>query len=320
MEFASSRTDQGCEQLFKINKFEWKIAGEELQNSTLFLPYPVMQFNRQMPTERDVQVIKENRLRLGHAANARDESAIKLEGKSSKESKMSIGSERNVGEGSEKRAVQIGMSSLYTVDNENVIEASISGRNGAHLNCDLALPKHETTLEDYVSGLDVNAKFSLPNPMPEVYTTDNFETSQSCDSNKCTSPMRSLHSVLFQESCVETCMELTMPDERGNNTNISSTGTTAEGNSRCDLLTSMWNSSFKESRDKFIAILGNAVRKRVWNLPRTNSDLVSTNFSSGSTSEANSFTSSGVQHKDARVGILFSGGIDSMMIAALADK
>lgn len=320
MEFVSSRTDQSCEQLFQINKFEWKITGEELQNSTLFLPCPVMPFNRQMPTERDVQVIKENRLRLGHAANVRDESAIKLEETSSKERKKSIESEKSVGEGSKKRAVEIGMSNLDTVENENVIESSISGCNGENLNCDLKLPKHETHLEDYVCGLDVNAKFSSPNPMPEVYTTDNFETSQSCDSSKCTPPMRGLHSVLSQESCAETCMELTMTDERSKNTNISSTGTTAVGSSRCDLLTSMWNSSFKESRDKFIVVLGNAVRKRVWNLPRTNSDLVSSNFSSGSTSEANSFTSSEVQLKDARVGILFSGGIDSMMIAALADK
>lgn len=314
VEFVSSRTDQGCEQLFTINKFEWKIAGEELQNSTLFLPCPVMPFNRQMPTERDVQIIKENRLRLCQAANARDEKT------SSKESKMSIGSGKNLGESSEKRAVQIGVSNLDTVENENGIDASISRRNSANLNWDLKLPKHETTPEDFACGLDVNAKFSSPNPTPEVHTTDNFETSQSCDSNKCTSPMRSLHSVLSQHSCAETRMELTMTDERGKNTNISSTETTAEGSSRCDLLTSMWNSSFKESRDKFIVVLGNAVRKRVWNLPRTNSDLVSSNFSSGSTSETKKFTSSGVQHKDARVGILFSGGIDSMMIAALADK
>jgi len=284
-----------------------------------------MSFNKQMPTERDVQVIEENRRLLGLLANACDENAIKLEEKSSKEGKKSIGSENTVGPGSEKRTVENGMSNLDTVENENVIEASISGRDGANLNCDPNLTKHGTSLEDYICGLNVNAKCSSPNPTPGVHTNDNFEASlsksPSCDSIKCTSPMRRVDSVLYQDSCLKTsCNELTMTAEPHEDTNISSTGTIAEGCSQCDLLRSMWNSSYEESRDKFIAVLGNAVRKRVWNLPRTNSDSVTSNFSSGITSEANSFISSGVQHKDARVGILFSGGIDSMMIAALADK
>lgn len=318
-------TDQVCDQPFRINKFEWKISREELQNSTLFLPCPVMPFNKQMPTERDVQVIEENRRLLGLLANACDENAIKLEETSSKEGKKSIGSENTVGQGSEKRTVENGMSNLDTVENENVIEASISGRDGANFNCDPKLTKHGTSLEDYICGLDVNAKCSSPNPTPGVHTNDNFKASlsksPSCESIKCTSPMRSVDSALYQDSCLKTsCNELTMTAEPREDTNISSTGTIAEGCSQCDLLRSMWNSSYEESRDKFITVLGNAVRKRVWNLPRSNGDSVTSNFSSGITSEANSFTSSAVQHKGARVGILFSGGIDSMMIAALADK
>lgn len=321
-----SRTaDQGCEQPFRINKFEWKIASEEIQTSTLFLTCPVMPFNKQMPTEQDVQVIEENRRHIGPPANARDESAIKLEETSLKDGKASFGSENDVGQASEKRVVEIGTSNLDIVENENVIEASISGCDGANLNCDPRLTGHETLLQDWACGLHVNAKFSSPNPTSGVYTTGNFEArlskSQSCDFNKCTSSMCSVDSGLSQHSCLETsCSELTIADELGKNTNISPTGTTAEGCSQCNLFRSLWNSSYNQSRDKFIAVLGNAVRKRVWNLPRTNSDSVSSNFSSGSTSEANSFTSSGVQHKDARVGILFSGGIDSMIIAALADK
>ena len=272
-----------------------------------------MQFNKQMPTERDLQVIEENRRLLGPPANARDER------------EKSIGSENTVGQGSEKCALENGISNLDTVKNETVIEASIARRDGANLNCDPKLTKPETRLDDDVCCLDVNAKFSSPNPATGVHTKDNFEASfsksQCSDSIKCTSPMCSVELVLYEDSLLKTsCNELTTTAEPREDTNICSAGTIAEGCSRSDLLRSVWNSSFKESRDKFIAVLGDAVRKRVWNLPRTNGDSVTSNSSSGITSEANSFTSSGVQHKDARVGILFSGGIDSMMIAALADK
>ena len=324
VEFANHKTDQVYEQPFRINKFEWKISSEELQNSTLSLPCPVIPFNKQMPTERDVQVIEENRRLLGPPANARDQNAIKLEETSSRESEKSIGSENTMGQGSEKRALENGISDLDTVKNETVVEASISGLDGANLKCDPKLTKPETRLDDDVCCLDVNAIFSSPNPTLGVHTNDNFEASlsksQSCDSIKCTSPMCNVESVLYDSRVETSCNELTMTAKPRENTNICSANTFAEGCSRYDLLPNECNSSSKESRDKFSAVLGDAVRKRVWNLPRTNGDSVTSNSSSGITSEANSFTSSGVQHKDARVGILFSGGIDSMMIAALADK
>ena len=317
-------TDQVCEQPFRINKFEWKNASEELQNSSVFLPCPVVPFNKQMPTERDILDIEENRRLLGLLADARDENVIKLEETSSKDSKKSIekenivrqGSEKSiekentVGQDSEKRTVENGTSDLGTVENEN--EASLLAPDGANLNCDGKLAKPETRL--------------APNSTSGVFSKESFEArlykSQSCDSIKSTSPMRSVDSVLYQDSCLQTsCNESTITAESFEDTNICSTGTVAEGCSRYDLLRNMWNSSYKESRDRFMAVLGEAVRKRVWNLPRSNSDSVTSSFSSGITSEATSFTSlSGVQRKDARVGILFSGGIDSMMLAALADK
>ena len=291
-----------------------------------------------MPTERDIQDIEENRRLLSLLANARDENATKLEETSSKESKKSIENKNTVGQGSEKsidseitvgqdnekRTVENGTPGLGTVENEN--EASLLAPDGANLNCDRKLAKPETLLEDYLCGLNVKAKFSSPNPTLGVFTKESFEArlskSQSCDSIKSTSPMRSVDSVLYQDSCLQTsCNESTMTAESLEDTNICSTGTVAEGCSRYGLLKNIWNSSYKESRDRFIAVLGEAVRKRVWNLPRSNSDSVTSSFSSGITSEANSFTSlAGVQRKDARVGVLFSGGIDSMMLAALADK
>lgn len=273
-------TDQVCEQPFRINKFEWKIASDELQNSRLFLPSLVIPFNKQMPSERDIQDIEENRRLLGLLANTRDENAIKLEETSSKESKKSIEKDITVRQGSEKS-----------------IESDIT------------------------VGQD-SEKRTVENSWSNLGTVENAPDGQSCDSSKRTYSVRKVDSVLYQDSCLRTSRnESTMTAEPLEDTNISSTGTVAEGYSQCDLLRSTWNSSYKESRDKFIAVLGDAVRKRVWNLPRSNSDSVTSGFSSGITSKANSFTSLlGVQRKDARVGILFSGGIDSMMIAALADK
>ena len=331
-------TDQVCELPFKINKFDWKVASEELQNSRLLLPCPVLPFNKQMPTERDIEDIEENRRLLGLLANAHDENVLKLEETSSKESKKlieneitvkqgskkSIDSEITAGQDSEKRIVEDGTSDLGTVANKN--EASFLAPDGANLTCDRKLAKAETRHEDYLCGLNVNAKFSSPNPTSGVFTKESFEArlskSQSCDSIKSTSPMRSVDSVLYQDSCLhKSCNESTMLTKSLEDTNICSTGTITEGYSRYDLLRNMWNSSYKESRDRFIAVLGDAVRKRVWNLPRSNCDSVTSSFSSGISSEATSFTSlSGMQRKEARVGILFSGGIDSMMLAALADK
>ena len=291
-----------------------------------------------MPTERDIQDIEENRRLLGLLGNTHDTSVIKLEEASSKESKKSIENEITVKQGSkksidseitvrqdsEKCTVENGSPDLGTVEGEN--EVRLLAPDGANLNCDKKLAKPETRLEDYLCGLNVNAKFSSPNPTSGVFTKESFEArlskSQSCDSIKSTSPMRSVDSVPYQDSCLQTsCNESTMTAESLEDTNICSTGTVAEGRSRYGLLRNMWNSSYKESRDRFIAVLGDAVRKRVWNLPRSNCDSVTSSFSSGITSEATSFTSlSGMQRKEARVGILFSGGIDSMMLAALADK
>ena len=310
----SNRTNQECEQPFRINQFEWKIASEELQSS-LFLTCPVqVPFNRQMPTEQDIQIIEENRRNLRPLENTRDENALKLEEMSSKECKKSVGGESDVKEAIGKRDVEIVMSNHNTVKNENVIEPTITGQDETSVKCDSEFPALEKSpLEDLVSDLRVNANFSTPNPTLGVSTTGNFEASatenQSFNSNS--SPMHSVASGHSQHSC------LTNSDERGVDTNFSSSGTTTQGCPRCNLFRSLWN-TYKESRDRFIAVLGDAVRKRVWNLPRTCSSSVSSDFCSGSASEVN--TSSGVRRKDARVGILFSGGIDSMMIAALADR
>ena len=255
-------TDQICEQPFRINKFEWKIASEELQNSRLFLPCPVVPFNKQMPTERDIQDIEENRRLLGLLGNTHDTSVIKLEEASSKESKKSIENEITVKQGSkksidseitvrqdsEKCTVENGSPDLGTVEGEN--EVRLLAPDGANLNCDKKLAKPETRLEDYLCGLNVNAKFSSPNPTSGVFTKESFEArlskSQSCDSIKSTSPMRSVDSVPYQDSCLQTsCNESTMTAESLEDTNICSTGTVTEGYSRYDLLRNMWNSSYQ---------------------------------------------------------------------------
>ncbi|KAL9951054.1 hypothetical protein ACROYT_G043647 [Oculina patagonica] len=207
------------------------------------------------------------------------------------------------------------MSNLDTVENENIIEPTISGRDETSLNCDSEFSGCEKSLEARVCGLHLNTNFSSRNQTLQVSTAENFEARATESFNSNSSPMHSDASGLSRHFCLETsCNELTKTNELGEDTNLSSTRTAAEGCSRCNLVRIQWNSSYRESRHKFITVLGDAVRKRVWNLPRTCSNSVL------STSEANSSASSERQHKDARVGILFSGGIDSMMIAALADR
>lgn len=69
--------------------------------------------------------------------------------------------------------------------------------------------------------------------------------------------------------------------------------------------------------EKFVSILTEAVRKRVFNLPRKNQ----TELCCKNVCENTSSSCQGQQHnKRSRVGILFSGGLDSIVLAALTDR
>lgn len=89
--------------------------------------------------------------------------------------------------------------------------------------------------------------------------------------------------------------------------------------------------------ETLISVLGEAVRKRVFNLPRMNSNSEKQNFGcdghglgstqtkltceKGEGAQGTSEESCGKNKLvDARVGVLFSGGIDSIVLAALADR
>ena len=317
MDLVCNSADQECVPPFKINKFEWKIASEELQTSVL-LTCPVQTpFNKQLPTEQDVRVIEENRRSFRPRENTDDKNALKLEQMISKECKETIRNVNSIEEACGERDVEIERLKLDAVKNENAIEGNVSEHNETSLNRDSKFAVREKSLQGGVCGLHLNAKFSSPNPMLQ----GNFEASNSqMSSNANCSLSHNVASENSWPSCLETPSESTNASELSKNTSLPSTFTAAEICSPCNLLKSQWSSCYKESREGFIEVLGNAVRKRVWNLPRTCSNLYSFNSSSGSAYEANSSTSSEVQQKDARVGILFSGGIDSMMIAALADK
>ena len=65
----------------------------------------------------------------------------------------------------------------------------------------------------------------------------------------------------------------------------------------------------------FMEILEEATRRRVFNLPRERSD-----FDRERTSHQDETCQSSVEGKTAKVGLLFSGGIDSMVLAAMADR
>lgn len=65
----------------------------------------------------------------------------------------------------------------------------------------------------------------------------------------------------------------------------------------------------------FMEILEEATRRRVFNLPRER-----TNLDRKQTSQQDEACQSNLEGKNAKVGILFSGGIDSMVLAAMADR
>lgn len=308
MDLVSSTTDQGGKQPFKISKFEWKIPGEELQSS-VFLNCPVTPFNKQMPTEQDFQIIEKHRRKFRPLENAHGENEMKVEERTSmKECKEMFKRDNYVRDFSEELAAAI--SHLDTVENENVTLPYISEVDDANNEC--------------LCGLNANGSSAKPTSRDSAtrdYEGNSSESPYNCDSY--CSPVEIVDTGHSTHSCLELSRnELTKTNITGESTNVSSTGVIAGGCLHCNFLRSHgeWNSCYKESRDKFIAVLGDAVRKRVWNLPRTacNRNLVSSNFSSGSSTESRSLETSVM--RDARVGILFSGGIDSIMIAALADK
>ena len=299
MDFMDLRSGQDYKQPFRISKFEWKSINDELQNE-LFLACPVLPFNKQMPNEEDLQVIDENRRRVC-PLNKRE-----MEGNFPKE-RITLVEKANDPKEAEEHVPENDISCREIA--ENTTELDNLEIKDARLKCDL---EKINCLEGCVNSVDANMCPSYPTSTRNI----EFDVSKEQYIPDSNSLLNTNHCSVGASSHILTL------NEASDRKNI------PQGCCRNSLLNSPWNSSFEESRDKFIAVLGEAVRKRVFNLPRTNDNSVSSCsqetlsrlIAAGSVSQEQSFASSGATENDARVGILFSGGVDSMMVAVLADK
>ena len=295
------------DQPFSVQKFEWKqdIEGSQLN---LSLTCPVAPFNKEMPGEH-AQTIEENRKRFS-APNNRDMS-------------------RNLGE-SRKRVKETGMlvrqvniineEELVHVDNKGSC-VKTSGKTDL-----LNLETENASFNPYPRQIlhDTTANSNETLDTAHTSSTRNVEFSrgegQSLHGSERLSRTRS-NSESLQKYREETDHNLCTPNEASDVTNLPDS---------CNLNSlelSEETSTFENFMELFVTILGEAVKKRVFNLPRTDNDFVSldssvapkTGTSVRPLQKQTSATS--LSHvKEARIGVLFSGGIDSMMISALADK
>lgn len=318
LDFVSSTTEQDEKQYFRINKYEWTIPGEEIERKGL-LNCPVTPFNKQMPTEEDLKIIEENRRKIHSCLNVQDEGRKKPKDIPMKESKGTLQGENYLENFNEELPVAI--LPPDTVETRNETEGTAFKPEYSNVNCDHEMTVREKSVRDCTWNMKVNGSSTNGTLLDSSYRKNSSESPCGYDSScypvglGCTGNERNL--------CLENySKDDTQTDLNEECANFSSTLTIAEECHHSNLLRTRneWDSCYGESRDKFIAVLGDAVRKRVWNLPRTSCDrhLVASVSSSGRSVEAGSLENSEVH--DARVGILFSGGIDSMMIAALADK
>ena len=290
------------EQPFRISKYEWNQADEDLQHVSL-LTCPVTPFNKQMPNEQDLLAIEENRRKFC-LANKR-EMCGEIEERFVRDSKTLVVQESCMQGASKESVVENDISIFKFADNDTGLD-NLENED-ASFKADLG-----RSLEDCI-----DATLSLTHSAPARNVELNVFDDQPWQRSNCHSKLNEGSEACFMETSTD---NLT-PNEVIGKKNI------PEDGSQGTLNRHMWNLSFEELRDRFIVILGKAVKKRVFNLPRTDSNSIlpgsqesSSDLTSVRVSTHKSSASSSLQSKDARVGILFSGGIDSMMIAALADK
>lgn len=292
-------------QPFRISKYEWTQADDDLRHVS-FLTCPVTPFNKQMPNEQDLLAIEQNRRRF-FLANKR-EMCGEIE-------------ERFVGDG---KTLVVQESCMQGASRESVAENDISSFKIAENDTELDNLENEDSsfkadlrrsLEDCIDGT-LNLTHSAPARNGELNFCDDHPWQRSSCHSKLNVDFES-----SQACCMETSTDNVTPNE------VIGKKNTPEDGSRRSLNRHTWNLSFEELRDRFIVVLGKAVKKRVFNLPRTDTNSVlpgseesSSDLTSARVSTDQSCAPSSLQLKDARVGILFSGGIDSMIIAVLADK
>lgn len=298
MDLLNNTSEENTRKPFAIRKFEWSSKDGDLQNS-MFLSCPVSPFNKQMPSREDLRVIAETRQRicLKDDEKLEENFTSEINNISSKDKNAKV----------EKIAVEGEFSYLD-------ISKSITGLSKSESQD--ACPNYEEryefrALENCASTL--NSRLSSPDRTPtrnvELNASDSLPFLASRSLSKFNDAKNSRHS--FEE----TIPHEATPSEAGDCKSM------PQACRDRGLVETRWNSTFEALRDKFVTVLGESVRKRVFNLPRIKSNSISLGLQETSSSlTAKEKSSLETKDKDARVGILFSGGIDSMMIAALADR
>ena len=286
----------------------------------MFLTCPVAPFNRQMPDEQDLQTIEVNRKLFSPPNNIEVLRHTKENSVKERESY-----DRRVS--GENGAVEEYIPEDGVV--ENLAENKVS--------C-LKIAENKTKLENLGSE-DTCSHSHFGQTLEECLSVSNVTLSSSHRSGTSTrsGDLNVVRDTFFQESnstsrldldskilegCrVETVNNLWTPTKASERTNIPH----VDSLSNSSVLRE--KSRFEDFRDLFVMVLGEAIKKRVLNLPRADNDLslldskeTSTSMLAGSVSQEQTIITSLQGNKDARVGVLFSGGIDSMMITALADK
>ena len=301
-----SNTASQQDQPFSVQKFEWTQDSEGSQLN-LCLTCPVAPFNKEMPGEQDVQIIEENRKKFS-APNNRDVLRNKEENRrKAKETGMLV---RQVNIVNEEEQVH--------VDNKASC-VKISEKTDLH---NLETENTSSNPHPRQNLHDTTAKSNETLGAAHTASTRNVEfncgEAQSLHGSETLSRTRS-NSESLQKHRDETEHNLCTPN---NASHVTSRPDTCNFNS---LELSEDTSTFENFRDLFVMILGEAVKKRVFNLPRT--DLISLDSSiapetvtSVRPPQQQTSATSLTRVKEARIGVLFSGGIDSMMISALADK
>lgn len=291
-----SNTANEQDQPFSVQKFEWKQDNEASQLS-LCLTCPVAPFNKEMPGEHDAETIEENRKRFSAPNNLdmsrnleENQRKVKETGKLVRQVNIINGEERVQVDNKGFCVKTSGKTDLLNLETEN---ASFNPYPRQILHDTIA--NSSKTLDAANTSSTRNVEFSSGEGQSNSESSHKYR--EETDHNLCT-PIEASDVTNLPDSCNLNSLEL-----------------------------SEETSTFENFMELFVMILGEAVKKRVFNLPRTDNDFVSLDSSIAPETvtsvrppqEQTSATSLS-RVKEARIGVLFSGGIDSMMISALADK
>lgn len=296
------------DQPFSVQKFEWKQDNEGSQ-LRLCLTCPVAPFNNEMPGEHDAQTIEENRKRFSAPNNPDMSRNLEENQRKVKETGMLV-RQVNIINGEER----------VHADNKGFC-VKASGKNDL-----LNLETENASFNPYPRQILHDTIANSNETLDTAHTSSTRNVEFSCGKGQSFHGLERLsrtcsNSESLQKYLEETDHNLCTPNEASDVTNLPDS---------CNLNSlglSEETSTFENFMELFVMILGEAVKKRVFNLPRTDNDFVSLDSSVAPETvtsvrppqEQTSATS--LSHvKEARIGVLFSGGIDSMMISALADK